>query len=365
MIASHQRSASRRRYHGFTLIELLVVIAIIAILIALLLPAVQQAREAARRSQCKNNLKQLGIAAHNFHDVYGNFPVGQTDDDTQNYGWGFYLLPYLEQPSIYEKTAADGIPGATPPVKTVLVHKPGRHDFPRVGASNTTNIDQAHGPPNQTAERVHGNDGGGVLKTVLPVFMCPSDILDRTNNTGIGKSNYCGSMGSAYNPDQVGCAQWKGNEQNGILRLDNDNHFSWHQGFQDITDGSSNTFMIGEVTATQFVHNRAKNHQCWPVWPGSNTNGTGGGFRATCRLLGIGDCLRFATRIHFLNRRTSTSNSVNNGREAEHSFGSQHAGGAQFLFGDGTVKFLSQNIDITLYEGLASANGSEAVSAPE
>ena len=353
------------RRSGFTLIELLVVIAIIAILIALLLPAVQQAREAARRTQCKNNLHNIGIALHNFHDVYGNFPVGQTDDDTQNYGWGFYIAPYLEQSAIYERVAADGVPGNTPPIKTVLVHKPGRHNFPRTSGGNTSNIDQAHGPPNQTAERVHGNDGGRALRVVLPVFMCPSDILDRSNNTGIGKSNYCGSMGSAYNPQQVGCAQWKVNEQTGALRLDNDNHVSWHQGFSDFTDGSSNCIMVGEVTATQFVHNTAKNHQCWPVWPGSNTNGTGGGFRATCRLLGIGDCLRFADRIHFLNRRTITSNSVDGGREAEHSFGSQHAGGAQFLFGDGTVKFLSQNIDMGLYEALGSVNGNEAVSTPE
>ena len=115
-----QRSTQR----GFTLIELLVVIAIIAILIAILLPAVQQAREAARRMSCQNNMKQLGLAMHNFHDTYGNFPVGVTDDDMNNWGWGVYLLPYIEQNNIYDNMttrAGSSIPPA------FLVFKSGTH----------------------------------------------------------------------------------------------------------------------------------------------------------------------------------------------------------------------------------------------
>lgn len=98
---------------GFTLIELLVVIAIIAILIALLLPAVQQAREAARRTQCKNNLKQIGIALHNYHDIYGQFPIGAQDciasncpegpGDYEMYGWGAAILPQIDQAPLYNQ----------------------------------------------------------------------------------------------------------------------------------------------------------------------------------------------------------------------------------------------------------------------
>ena len=101
---------------GFTLIELLVVIAIIAILVALLLPAVQQAREAARRSQCKNNLKQLGVALHNYHEVFSTFPNGVVASAVNGWGtsWWARILPYTDQPGLYEQLTFDGAhPGWT------------------------------------------------------------------------------------------------------------------------------------------------------------------------------------------------------------------------------------------------------------
>lgn len=110
-----QISLTRKR--GFTLIELLVVIAIIAILIALLLPAVQQAREAARRSTCKNNLKQIGIALHNYHDTHSVLPPGvlmfddgsgDPDPDLGNWGWNTFLLPYIDQAPLYNQLTPNG-----------------------------------------------------------------------------------------------------------------------------------------------------------------------------------------------------------------------------------------------------------------
>ena len=121
MMSSEERRARMRRHRGFTLIELLVVIAIIAVLIALLLPAVQQAREAARRTQCKNNLKQLGLALHNYHDTLLTFPPRETGTSTNSRMSGFYgLLPYLEQGALYDAIKAgdpaNGIPPQGPAV---------------------------------------------------------------------------------------------------------------------------------------------------------------------------------------------------------------------------------------------------------
>src|SRR6185312_14607096 len=92
---------------GFTLIELLVVIAIIAILIALLVPAVQKVRSAAALTQCQNNLKQIGISCQSFHDVYKNFPLGQAANSDQCFGWGTYILPYMDQGAVYDRLSQE------------------------------------------------------------------------------------------------------------------------------------------------------------------------------------------------------------------------------------------------------------------
>jgi len=204
------RSVSERpqspQRSGFTLIELLVVIAIIAVLVALLLPAVQQAREAARRSTCKNNLKQLALAMHNHHDVYMKFPrnyKGGTD-----HGWSawhalsanFELLPYIEQSTLYnrDKAAAENEPGS-------------------------------------------GGWGylyGTTLLEPIPTFRCPSALPGPPRSTvswGGPGTNYAWCSGSSF--DTV----WGGNNFNGMIGYQQDRYMA------DVTDGLSNTIMAAEI----------------------------------------------------------------------------------------------------------------------
>ena len=138
------RSHHRR---AFTLVELLVVIAIIGILVALLLPAIQAAREAARRTQCSNNIKQIGIALQNFHDTYKKFPPAAGDDDTNEWGWGTYLLSFMEQGVLYDQLSADS----------------GRFwAVPNMGGPNGVNIDTMGGPFGQYGRwRPTGSDRSG------------------------------------------------------------------------------------------------------------------------------------------------------------------------------------------------------------
>lgn len=186
--------------NGFTLVELLVVIAIIGVLIALLLPAVQQARESARRIQCTNNLKQLGLALHNYHDTHLVFPPGYIVNS--GWSWGSFILPQAEQNNVYDQL-----------------------NQPNVMVDNTTALAAA--------------------KTSLDMFLCPSDIVPELNgqrvisvngNHTIGSSSYVGVQGdSDPNPKAN-----PGIDTNGVL------YWNSRVRMADITDGTTNTLFIGE-----------------------------------------------------------------------------------------------------------------------
>ncbi len=327
------RSPAARQ--GFTLIELLVVIAIIAILIALLLPAVQQAREAARRSTCKNNMKQLGIALHNHHDVYGNFPPGATDDDNHNFGWGTYILPQMDQAPIYNGLKNGGM---------FLLHKGGipKNQFPN---STNTNTDGHNGQL-----RMDQGPFQTYTKTILPAYVCPSDILPAVNNNGYAKSNYLGNAGSRRDSNWNSCAAQKGNEQTGVILYANENNTTWVVKFRDIVDGPSNTIMVGEVSVTRHATLTNISDGTYPTWCGGNNHGGCNGFRrqSACRL---------TNNATYINRR-------DNNDLSDASFGSQHVGGAQFCFADGAVRFLSENINTTVYMNLGGRNEGNPVTVP-
>jgi prepilin-type N-terminal cleavage/methylation domain-containing protein/prepilin-type processing-associated H-X9-DG protein len=268
---------------GFTLIELLVVIAIIAILIALLLPAVQKVREAAARAQCQNNLKQIGLALHSYHDTNKKFPQGAFDTNvTDNAGWGWstYILPQIEQEALYKQLNV---------------------------ASSTLMAQYAANPAAFTT----------LAQTHLSVYRCPSDgaerLLTERNFNAVGfaptpyrvaKSNYLAVCGGGDTGR---------NNNTGVLFL------SSVTGFSDIRDGTSNTFLVGE-----------RDTRCFSgAWIG-NQNPGGNGNTGTNYTLG---------------RISVPLNSPNLADECRDSFSSNHSGGANFLLGDGSVRFVSDTIN--------------------
>lgn len=316
------------RRRAFTLVELLVVIAIIGVLIALLLPAVQQAREAARRMQCTNNLKQLALSLHNFHDTYGNFPVGEQDDDNGQWGWGVAVLPYIEQNNIYDLLTAD--------TANFLYPIPGGGDNP----FGTTD------GGNNNATTVRTAAGGGAATNVIDAFVCPSDIWPERNSGGFGKTNYLGCMGSDTSGGNW--ASWSnpnGGTENGILLQANNNNKTWVTNMAAITDGTSNTVAIGEATPDNQDYTIDQTARV-PTWAGGNAGYAGQGRQH--------NYLRIMDQAYPLNLKV--------GSNANRCFGSQHPGGGNFALCDGSVRFLAETMDGLAYQALGTRNGGEVVS---
>lgn len=333
------KAATPRR--AFTLVELLVVIAIIGVLVALLLPAVQAAREAARRMSCGNNLKQLGLALQNFHDVQGAFPPGMTDDDTRNLGWGTYILPYMEQTALYANISATA--------NNMLLPKAGPH----------TNVDT-----NYTF--LETNNQAANLKQILPGFLCPSSALPKKDNNDFGASHYVGNIGStvingtqfAYN--SLGCGQPTATNLNGVLLIDGVNEYTYTISMGDVRDGTSNTLLVGEVGQSETVTPTRTDQGNFPLWAGGKNAGG-------CNNRFVGSHMRFADAVFYLNRPGTTlplGTGSTNTNESDLSFGSYHTGGVQFVFVDGSVHFITQNINTTTLANLASRNDGQVVQLP-
>lgn len=290
-VTGRQPRKCRGAVRGFTLVELLVVIAIIGILVGLLLPAVQAAREAARRMQCSNNLKQMGLAMHNYHDAHKVFPPGLVvqnadpqwtaagnDLHVESWAWGSFLLPYIEQSALYNQMGV------------------GQGQLLQTIASTTT-----------------------LALTPLSVYRCPSDAgpAVRAPSGGFAEwatSNYKACTGHrrdaltiAVNTEARSGMFWQ-NSKNGI---------------RDMSDGTSNTILIGEI-----AFQRGPLQPRAGVWVGS------------LRAMGGN-----SAKDVFANGRGAINHSNTVFNELAESFSSLHVGGAQFVLGDGSVHFISENIE--------------------
>ena len=286
---------------GFTLVELLVVIAIIGVLVALLLPAVQAARESSRRSACNNNLKQMGLALHNYADIYKqHFPAGSLDGS--KHGLFTWILPFIEQKNIYEDPALN----------------------------------------------LNGSGQGTAFRyTQIKTYICPSYPYEHVFR------NKSDDFKNGALTTYQGVGGWIANAGEKLLpptptygAMPDNGMFGWkfYRNLANVTDGLSNTFAIGE-----FVHRDRKVGSGFDDPPG-NTRGWIMGDN------GAGASYAFRVLQYPLNAKLDR---VADGIDFNHlPMGSYHPGGGQFVYGDGSVHFVPSNIALTVYKAYATvANG--------
>jgi prepilin-type N-terminal cleavage/methylation domain-containing protein len=324
------------RLSGFTLIELLVVIAIIAVLVALLLPAVQQAREAARRSQCKNNLKQIGLAMHNYHDTANCFPIligwnPITNDRQSAFSDKVYMSPYLDRVPEYNQTNFNDFP------------------YDSSGWFGNANVIAQSGR--------------------IPIFNCPSQAY----TTNGGRANYTYAINLGITGNYNGQTYWRGNHDGFACFVGAGGPSDSVVTFASITDGSSNTAAYAEFVIdgqgtpmTQQVHTWAGDQTMAPAvlrqaclsQPALSGRQGMRGASWAWSFQGNG-----SNYTHVMMPNDQPCHMMNNGSDwlgdSLMSASSQHTGGVQILMGDGTVRFVSNNINYNIWVAIGTRNGGE------
>jgi len=319
-----QKNSRWRAQQGFTLIELLVVIAIIAVLVALLLPAVQQAREAARRSQCKNHLKQLGLALHNYHDTFKTFPPGEINGQNtiacptgsrsaanpQRAPWTVLTLPYLDE---------------SPRYQAFKMEEP----FFSFIASTDSGINLIE------------------QQRPLGKLQCPSDPV---NKPSVPNTNYRGVQGggpvSAAACNVEGVRVWF---TNGIFHVNSSTRMG------DVTDGTSSTFLVGE-TRWFIASQTYTTPQTWASGPHISTGIYHSVSTVTAAVDQIND------PFYEFDPGISAPDAGKAFATTTRSFGSHHTGGAQFALADGSVHFLNENMNLSVLHNLGARNDGKIIS---
>jgi prepilin-type N-terminal cleavage/methylation domain-containing protein len=312
--------SSRRPRRAFTLIELLVVVAIIAVLVGLLLPAVQKTREAAAKTRCQNNLHQIGVALHHFHDVRGSLP--RAGERRTELSWHVYVLPYLEQDNLFRQfpltVGAYTAAGKNNPLGLTRVAAYLCPTSPAQRVPNGPN-DSVHGPELVGGEYPFTTHYYAVYGAKGPNPVTGADYPWSDPNPAHGGF----SSNGMFERDTTGGAA--GRDEDPGVRL------------TDVADGASNTLMVGELSWVNRV--------------------TGTRYRTWLRGCDGNNVCAGAKNV---------ANAINTPSIAlfnDMAFGSQHLGGTHFCFGDGSVRFVRDTLPLTTYRALASRNGGEAASA--
>ncbi len=369
------------RRGGFTLIELLVVIAVIGVMVGLLLPAVQAAREAARRMQCGNNLKQIGLGLHNYHSTFGIFPDSTTSaaangNACQNgfFSWMAMILPQIEQASLYDSI-----------------------DFSRGLADNCT-------LPNTSAYRsilisaLHRNAAASAVQ--VPTYLCPSDVWDLNEDMGTARTapgSYAANVGwpmGASMPDSNAPIS----RHNGFMALRNPRReIPWHVdriSARDVTDGLSNTAAVSERLIQSLIPvagpfgdlmyvTRSASDQALMSYCGGSTGSSRDLARWITYCGGVTVADPTYSKPHgraWISGWTMAANTYMHvfppGQRNCHLYGgedngqnivtpsSRHIGGMHTLMGDGRVAFLTTSIDRPIWWSIGSRNGSEVAELP-